>query len=144
MKDTFEVHILAFIKQRLVLIKHKIMAPPNVSDKNTRRNLVVLYQISAKQQQKLMGRPAWSAQRNRWRVWWHKESPLNKFAAGGIFRLIAEINREACHCHVSPHPVRDEFAPAPVLGNPPVALYRACGVVYVAADVQVGQLYGSP
>jgi len=49
-KDTFEVHILAFIKQRLVLIKHKIMAPPNVSDKDTRQSPVVLYQINAKQQ----------------------------------------------------------------------------------------------
>jgi len=56
-KGTFEVHIPAFIKQRLVLNKRKNMAPPNVSDKNTRRNLVVLYQISTKQQQKLMGRP---------------------------------------------------------------------------------------
>ncbi|MDP4029579.1 MAG: hypothetical protein Q8P42_11535 [Gallionella sp.] len=88
MKDTFEVHILAFIKQRLVLIRHKNMAPPNFSDKYTGQNLLMLYQIRAKSQQKHKTRPTKSAQRKKRRVWKDVESPLNKFAAGGIFRLI--------------------------------------------------------
>jgi hypothetical protein len=33
------------------------------------------------------------------------------------------------------------LAPAPVLGVPPVARYRACGMVCVAADLQEGELY---
>ena len=54
----------------------------------------------------------------------HDKFPLNKYAAGVCF-------------HASSHPVRDELAPAPVLGNPRVAPYRACDAVCVAADVQV-------
>lgn len=39
------------------------------------------------------------------------------------------------------HLVRDVLAPAPILGVPPVAPYRACGRVCVAADLQERALY---